>query len=114
MIEPVMSAEEWKAPQDVIAGYVDVDSGIIDVTIGGPGGADRPRSTWALIALLNSWLSDSDPRKITREWVESLRKEAERGRLAERVGDNAGYSSIDPDLADQMADALESYLPPPV
>ena len=64
------------------------------------------------IAIANAALPDTDPRKITRDWVIALRAEAERGRRADVRGDNAGFSAIDPDTADQIANALESYLPP--
>jgi hypothetical protein len=44
--------------------------------------------------------------------LSELCAEAIRGERADRAGDNAGFSAIDPDLARQIADALESYLPP--
>lgn len=111
-IEPAISAEDWKRRTKGNEG--------VSLRFPGPF-ADAVRTTgivintaWApqAIALANDALPDADPRKIARQWVEALRKEAARGEEAERHGDNAGYSAIDPFLARQMADALESYLPP--
>lgn len=60
-----------------------------------------------IIAAANSLLPDSDLRKITREWVERLRKWAD-------DADAATYDrlQLDPAEAREMAVALESYLPP--
>jgi hypothetical protein len=60
----------------------------------------------AVIAACNDELPDTDPRKITREWVKILRATA---RWIEEQPDNFGPET---ELR-AMADALESYLPPP-
>jgi len=100
MIEPVMSVEEWKAPQDVINGYIDRDTGIIDVVMGGG------RDTAALIAILNDTLSASSPYKITREHVERLRQAA-------HCMDEAGIIHADGDDLRVVADLIEALLPVP-
>lgn len=99
--------------------YAHIDEGPhrIEIGIRGEDGLEKywliiPDDFAALLAICNAALPADDPRKITREWVVALRAEAERGEYAERVGDNAGFSAIDPSLARQIAAALESYLPP--
>lgn len=110
-IEPALSAGEWTRAEidDDGSALRIVDGRLVNEAWGQP--VDRPA---AVIALANAALSDSDPRKITREWVKALRDEAERAEYTERVQDNAGYSAIEPTLARQIADALESYLPPEI
>lgn len=57
-----------------------------------------------ITALANSQLPDDDRRKITRTWVNWLREEAD---ALQRNGAGAGAL-----MATEIADALDSYLPP--
>jgi hypothetical protein len=124
----VLSAAEWANPSDVLDGYVDLDVGIIDIRIGGPGGARDPgREVAALIALLNDALPNSDDRKITRDTIEALRRAARCLREAPHgVSDDwrhmdAGWHNLAGSqrarhegaalVLEALADALESYLP---
>lgn len=69
-IRPALSAEEWKgSTADVLDGYVDLDTGTVDVRLGGAGSQSRSQhdDAWALVALLNDSLPDDDPRKVTWE-----------------------------------------------
>ena len=85
-IEPALSAEEWR---DLLEG---MPVGTFDDA--------------AAIALANHSLADDDPRKITRERIETLRSAME---LAVE-----GRRHYRPAEGDALAflDALESYLPP--
>lgn len=121
-IEPALTEKQWGPmpprigtfvlgePDDRFGAQVSISPSEITIQDDWGESADAPPA--AVIALANHALPDDDPRKITREWVEALRAEAKRGQYAERVGDNAGFSAIDPALASQIANALESYLPP--
>jgi hypothetical protein len=60
----------------------------------------------ALIALTNDALPDGDPRKITREWVRSIRT------VADALEHNGYGSHLAVPKLRAIADALESYLPP--
>jgi hypothetical protein len=112
-IQPALSAEEWaknlndRGGLEIQAFPEESSISIQDwgamsgVTVGSE---DLP----ALIALANAALPDSDPRKITREMVDGLRREADRAEYADRVGDNAGMTDLD---ARRIADVLASYLP---
>jgi hypothetical protein len=104
-IEPALTEEEWaNNGEDVVGGYLDWESGVIDTS--GTYVSRGPRFIPALIALANAALSDSDPRKITREMVDDLRMAAS--------GLRHEYGSVDEDAAsvDRVSDVLESYLPP--
>lgn len=87
-IEPALSPEEWsEAIRNPIQWGIN---------------GDEPHITVQQIAVANAALPSGDPRKITREKVEMMR------RAAWNVPD--GYSG---NLAlSEFADALESYLPP--
>lgn len=100
-IEPVLSREEWAR----------VAKDDIRVTLAFP--AETPdfpderimiTSEWApdLIALANHGLPESDPRKITREWID----------LLNRAASNENKGDMDAVALKSLADALESYLPP--
>lgn len=62
---------------------------------------DNAKRYVAAIAALNAALSDSDPRKITRETVDRVRG----------AGENL-LGLKDGERLERIADALESYLPP--
>lgn len=68
------------------------------------------------IALLNDFLDDGDPRKITREWVSFLRSAAVHAVSCASFDDaNPSTAECDcggPTRAGAIADALQSYLPP--
>lgn len=61
-----------------------------------------------VIAFANAALPDSDPRKITRETVATLRNHA----YYSKHGDAHGRLAMTADALAALADALESYLPP--
>lgn len=116
-IEPALTAEEWAKKA---SGDFSIDGTQL-------WGQDEQRwgNCWIdaakAIALANAALSDSDPRKITREWVRLLTKingAADQFDAAADGCDEAGEQRDavawrkDADLARSIADALESYLPP--
>jgi hypothetical protein len=105
-IEPALTAEEWASIQ---AGngipYMTRCSVVDDLR--GLDDGDMP----AAIAYANHLLPDSDPRKITRRWVERLE------RYAQELSDEADQSEDEETIewaeaVSQMAEALDSYLPP--
>jgi hypothetical protein len=98
-IEPALTPEEWNRPLRPSIASPSASSGtvVVDTYI-----ADAARRVPAAIAILNQLLPDSDPRKITRATVQRLR------RTAYDAPD--GYSG--PTWLADLADALESYLPP--
>lgn len=63
----------------------------------------------SFIAKHNDALPESDLRKITREWVEEIRNAAG----VEYFGVGPLPDGFPPSLLAHIADALESYLPPP-
>lgn len=95
MIEPALSAEEWKAfPDPRTLGNVDL-----------PG----------TIARCNAMLPDADPRKITWAMVDVLRDEAVgigSGGLAGREDTPYRTQRQREEALQRIADALASYLPP--
>ncbi|MEP6618792.1 MAG: hypothetical protein ABJE47_05740 [bacterium] len=100
-IQPVLSREEWAR----------VARDDVRVTLAFPAEApDLPderlmiTTEWApdLIALANHGLPDNDPRKITREWIDVLK----------RAADGGQRSGTDHEVLELLAAALESYLPP--
>lgn len=72
----------------------------------------------AIIALANAALPDSDPRKITREWVNAIRNASPSlptpRNNTEWVTTGQALATAEAHRAvlDLIADALESYLPP--
>lgn len=66
------------------------------------------RTAVAAIAALNDSLPDSDPRKITRAHVAAIRHELDEE--WDGIRDDASFPHVA--LLRQLADALESYLPP--
>jgi hypothetical protein len=65
----------------------------------------------ALIALANAAMNDEDPRKFTREHVVALRSATEElARDYDAVATDA--RSARAGLLDDLADAIESFLPP--
>lgn len=110
-IEPALSAREW-GPMPIRVGTyrlgyradlsptnVLVGNGTISIQDSYGEASDAPLA--AVIAIANHALSDDDPRKITREWVDALRRVATAFPL---LGEFREISA--------MADALLSYLPP--
>lgn len=95
-IVPALTPEEWaNADPTSLHGF---DDGGIYVNMGRTiDERDVSGRPAALLALANAALPDDDPRKITREWLNSLRSLA--------------ADLPEPELAD-IANALESYLPP--
>ena len=111
-IEPALAPEQWASNlADVFDGYVDLDMGTIDIRLGGPAGLrDMSRELAALIAVCNAALPDDDPRKITRTHVLALRVLSDFvARIPGIIGADAVKSY---GYARQLADVLESYLPP--
>lgn len=99
-IDPALTAEEWG---DVLGDPMLADGDVHTVARSWIMPDPTP-AQW--IALANAMLPDSDPRKITREKLATIRHALD---LLPRVeqDDYADYST-----AEAFADALESYLPP--
>jgi hypothetical protein len=98
-IEAALTSDEWKALQWSEFAAADM------IAASRVPFADRPL---AIIAILNAALPDSDPRKITREWIQSIRDSAD------AVDGEWGVGKGDHPIAIRLAaiaDALESYLP---
>ena len=99
-IQPVLSRDEWAR----------VTKDDVRVTLEFPAEDDLPderimlATEWApdLIALANHGLSDDDPRKITRDWIDLLSRAAKSGSPA----------GADLRALQALAEALASYLPP--
>lgn len=106
-IEPALSAEEWAKIQEA-GGAQNYESSIDEY-------GHEPKTSAYMIALWNSVLPDSDPRKITREMVLRLRTASDLiGKLGAEMG-KSWASLVLPGMAAKLradADALESYLPP--
>jgi hypothetical protein len=91
-IEPALTPDEWR----MIRGRLTVHEMMLDESV--------KRGLYAMaIALLNDFIPDADPRKITREKVVRLRV----GSDPEMVGPIMEHR----DALIEIADALESYLP---
>lgn len=90
-IESAMTPKEWRDEA------MDEPSILGDIRY-----IDNPKHLAKIIALANSQLPDDDPRKVTRGTVAELRGHAHR----------APDGSWDRHELSQIADALESYLPP--
>lgn len=113
-IEPALTPDEWREIRKAATeAGTDSLSLIYDDAIG-PTDATRAYC----IAINNFALPDSDPRRITREWVNGLRARAANSRDSYRHGQDLMNTRIMEDarrayeLFDAIADALESYLPP--
>src|SRR5690606_31579793 len=103
-IRPALSAEEWEgSTADVLDGYVDLDTGTVDVRLGGAGSQSRSQhdDAWALVALLNAALPDDDPRKLTWAMVDAIRSAAW-----------GAESQDEEDTALAAANAIAALLPP--
>jgi hypothetical protein len=97
-IEPVMTQDEWKEFwRDVSATRASGASPVLVVHDGDPR-TQLPQ----IIARANALLPDSDPRKITHVLAARLRVTV----------DHAGGAGAGPTWLADLADALESYLPP--
>ena len=97
-IEPVLSTDDWKAFwRDVSATRASGASPVLVVHDGDPR-TQLPQ----IIARANALLPDSDPRKITHVLVARLRVTAE----------HAGGPGAGPTWLADLADAMDSYLPP--
>jgi hypothetical protein len=134
-LESVLSAEQWRTlashagirieelsrPRSLSYSH-DLDDDGRGVAVGDEQGAHglfRASSVRQLIAVANSALPDSDPRKITRERVQRVRdflKTSAEGQSADISIANerpwAKQFRDDMDFARTLLDALESYLPP--
>lgn len=130
-VEPALGAEQWKLLHDengtavedfrgeVVLGFAHVldenGRGIIVAknteaeTGDGIVAAFHTPAVWALIAVANAGLTDSDPRKITRERIADIRKA--RTMVNQEIMPDSEYRKLI-DSLDVMAAALESYLPP--
>lgn len=99
-LAPALSREEWER----------VTKDDVRIMLEFPADDDLPderivlATEWApdVIALANHGLPDSDPRKITRDWIDLLNRVAAGERL----------DATDVRALDAFAEALESYLPP--
>lgn len=102
-IPPALTPDEWARvePSDI---YGHDDGGVY---VGAYRGGDIEVGVrdHALIALANAALPDTDPRKITREWVREIRGAARDYALP----DGFLHSG---EVLNRIADALASYLPP--
>jgi hypothetical protein len=111
-IEPALTSEEWAEIRDhpEIAGYTALEQVIARNTCDG-GSFTGVNDPSPIIAACNAMLDDNDPRKITWAMVDALRKWAKtEGELMDS-GD-AGRTGVDIGIAEDLADALASYLPP--
>jgi hypothetical protein len=132
-IGPVLTAEEWAEVRAPNAGMQDGNlaqsfergSSYIDTHFWDD---EQRKSAPILIALANAALPDTDPRKITREWVKALRAAAFALR-EQPLGVSDDWRHMDATWANlggaqrarheasalalsALAAALESYLPP--
>lgn len=117
-IKPALTEQEWRDGRVQFVGLPELvfhdDGDGMEFVVRAPDGTISEKLKFslapdvdlpALIALANASLPDSDPRKITREWVRELRG----------VAEDYEYRGLDPNPYDTLrgiADALESYLPP--
>ena len=115
-IEPALTAEEWANGQ-----YIGADLSIRRRNDGLSGHRleldvratpfDTPEDFAAAVAMFNAALPGDDPRKITRERIEALRRCVELARESE-MGTRGGVDWRRDTFADSTILALESYLPP--
>lgn len=99
-IAPALSAEEWRRA---------LDNEFVMQDMAKRFATGREGTTAGMIALLNAMMRDDDPRKITRERVDLLRKAAEMIEIEYDARDNESYEVV---TLRAFADALASYLPP--
>jgi excinuclease UvrABC ATPase subunit len=122
-IEPVLTAEQWKRALACTSCdgsgtylYENDPPGTCPSCNGTGRDAEAAFEAWCedasfteapqTIALANAALPDTDPRKITRAKVETLRH---------MIGADESWTGCSPQsfaLAESLLDALESYLPP--
>lgn len=112
-IEPALTAEEWAEILDGKQRW-SADE-MIDNAWRIVGGPNRPaRGVPAAIAAANAALPDTDPRKITREMVFCLHEVLANFNAAYLTmgGNNPKIAEQYGPPVEQLAAALESYLPP--
>ena len=103
-IEPALTPEEWaNKGYPAIDGYFDFENCVVDT--GGGWGGEPGRFIPGLIALANAALPDDDKRKFRREHIAALRNATVR----DVIGDEDREQTS---ILRNLADALESYLPP--
>jgi hypothetical protein len=137
-IEPALTSEEWRAiedvecvdddapgnkvgielvygdPSDELTPRIRVEDGKVSIRDGVSETAEVPIAV--VIAIANDALPDTDQRKITRDAVADLRYAAYMLMEVSREADSeAEMESLHArsDRLTRLADALESYLPPP-
>lgn len=114
-IEPALTAEEWRdALLDEEGEPSKLPSPGLVYELSYLGWVPTERRTAAAISILNAALPDSDPRKITPEMVFCLREVVANFRAAYETagGINPQIAAQYAPAVEQLADALESYLPP--
>lgn len=104
-IEPALTTEEWANVQRFGVGLLAIEVLVAE---------DEPQKA---VAIANAALPDSDSRKITRERVAAIREAADEleSNLKNphwRMDDDRSWAAYNVRLCREMADALESYLPP--
>ena len=98
-IEPAMTQAQWEhMKREHSAGIA---------LLPGAGNAQQCAS---MIAAYNDALPDSDPRKITRDDIEALRRICRSA--VYQFQKSTGAVLPDGKVVERIADALESYLPP--
>jgi hypothetical protein len=100
-VEPALTPEQWRQRGTDVA-YLAHDG--VWIYPGSPEVLVSGRDIPALVALANAALPHGHPGKLTRTHVNWLREEAD---VLKRNGAGAGAL-----MATEIADALESYLPP--
>ena len=127
MIEPALSADEWEvphAPRPHLYACVERETlTLADGTVAPLTGicldaVEEPQSIYALIALANAALPDSDPRKLRRDWLCELRDAADEIEMQLRnphwrMADDRSLAAHRMHTLRLVANAIESYLPPP-
>lgn len=109
-----MSTQAWL---DMLDGYVDLSVGVVDVQLGGPGGArDERAERLALAALLLDGAGPDGGPLFTHEDVDALRKAIEWASIgiSEAVVDLAEDRAEREELRrlESVADRLSALLPP--
>ena len=118
-IAPALEPQEWKERRcgALSLDYVD---GEMHLVVTDPDGeivsVSGPAELFALMALVNEALPDGDPRKITREQIDSLRlcaEDADALVSTTRSPDAQRDYRRDARRTRHVADVLERLLPPP-